>query len=356
MFPESFAEHQIALFTEPGDLVLDPFSGRGTTVFQALMMGRAAAATDINPVAYCISRAKGTPPTEDVALYRISELRRVWSSQDHASLASERRELPTFFGRAFFWTTLEQLLFLRRALRWEDDALDCFIAALCLGSLHGDRDKSPHYFSNQMPRTISPKPAYSLRFWRERDLWPHKRDVFKILQQRVSFRLAKGVPTGEGVVKRCDVRDAAQQLPEHRGLVRLVCTSPPYFNVTDYEEDQWLRLWFLGGAPHPTYQQVSTDDRHTRKHEYWRFLSEAWQGIAPLVKDGAVLACRMGGKEMDRDELLAGLLRSIRKAFPAAFLISPPEQTVLTGRQTDAFRPGSRGCEYEWDFHVRLGS
>src|SRR3990172_1169324 len=51
MFPETFAQKHIEKFTEPGDYVYDPFSGRGTTLLQALLMNRRAAASDINPVA-----------------------------------------------------------------------------------------------------------------------------------------------------------------------------------------------------------------------------------------------------------------------------------------------------------------
>jgi DNA modification methylase len=29
----------------------------------------------------------------------------------------------------------------------------------------------------------------------------------------------------------------------------LLLTSPPYYGVTNYHYDQWLRLWLLGGLP-----------------------------------------------------------------------------------------------------------
>src|SRR6266700_3770222 len=57
MFPEAFAERWINQLTRPGDLILDPFSGRGTTVFQANLMGRRGLACDINPVAFVLSKA-----------------------------------------------------------------------------------------------------------------------------------------------------------------------------------------------------------------------------------------------------------------------------------------------------------
>src|SRR5260370_33378460 len=60
MFPESFASTWIERLTKPGEVVLDPFSGRGTTAFQALLMRRRAIACDVNDVASWPRRAKNT--------------------------------------------------------------------------------------------------------------------------------------------------------------------------------------------------------------------------------------------------------------------------------------------------------
>jgi len=44
-----------------GDLVCDPFMGSGTALVEAIVNGRRAYGTDINPVAVLISKAKTTP-------------------------------------------------------------------------------------------------------------------------------------------------------------------------------------------------------------------------------------------------------------------------------------------------------
>ena len=41
----------ISKLTEKGDIVYDPFSGRGTTVIEAALLGRNGIANDINPSA-----------------------------------------------------------------------------------------------------------------------------------------------------------------------------------------------------------------------------------------------------------------------------------------------------------------
>lgn len=48
-FPRALPEWFIKLFTQPGNTVLDPFMGSGTTIFVALEMGRKAIGIDIVP-------------------------------------------------------------------------------------------------------------------------------------------------------------------------------------------------------------------------------------------------------------------------------------------------------------------
>lgn len=354
MFPESFVREQLDRHTSPGDLVFDPFSGRGTTLFESLIQGRNAVAMDINPVAYCVTGAKAWAPDLAAAVKTIDRLEEEWHQRDRVAVTAERKELPPFFGRAFHWTTLEQLLFLHGRLNWRRNKTHRFIAALVLGSLHGERDKVTKYFSNQMPRTISTKPDYSLRYWRKHDLWPHKREVFAMLRNRAEYRLREGMPDLMGNAVLADARQAAARLPKLRGRVKCVITSPPYLDVTNFEEDQWLRLWFLGNGTRPTYSSVSKDDRHVTGEGYWSFLSEAWQGVAPLLQKRAILICRMGTRRLNECEISEGLSASLAVAFGKVRLVEGPIESPLRNGQLRAFRPGAAGCSCEWDFTFEL--
>ena len=88
MFPEQFVEQQLLSYTSPGDLVFDPFCGRGTTVFESLLKGRMAAGSDVNPVAACISSAKATAPTYQLIVARIDQLECLFQeySEEHAGV------------------------------------------------------------------------------------------------------------------------------------------------------------------------------------------------------------------------------------------------------------------------------
>src|SRR6187399_1710425 len=64
-FSPRFARTVIQLFCAPGDLVLDPYMGGGTTVVEALACGREVVGNDINSLAVFLARVKTTPLSRD---------------------------------------------------------------------------------------------------------------------------------------------------------------------------------------------------------------------------------------------------------------------------------------------------
>jgi hypothetical protein len=345
MFPESFAETWIRELSKPGDVVLDPFAGRGTAPFQALLMDRVGVGADINPVAACVTRAKLRAPSLRAVLCRLDELRAGYSGRAWAPRA---RSLPPFFRHAFHVRTLPMLLYLRVALQWGNDEVDCFIAALVLGALHGEAT-SKRYLSNQMPRTISTKPNYSIAFWEERGLEPPPRDVFEVLGAAARFRFESQRPGRRGRAYFCDMRDVPQRW---RGsAATLVVTSPPYFDLTSYEEDQWLRLWFLGGPTAPGKARVTRDDRRGHATAYWRLIGDFWRSTAAVLKPSGHVVVRIGATHIEPEVLIKNVVGSALQS-PRKIQLLDTFVSDIPRRQTDAFRPGSAGCRREVDLHL----
>jgi hypothetical protein len=83
-FPAALAHAFIARYTRPGDVVLDPFSGRGTTPLQACAEGRIGAGNDLNPFAHLLTAAKVEPAGRAEALTRVAVLRLGWSAERDA--------------------------------------------------------------------------------------------------------------------------------------------------------------------------------------------------------------------------------------------------------------------------------
>ncbi len=59
-FSPAFARAAIASFTSPGDWVLDPFVGGGTSLVEARLLGRGAVGADISQLSCFVTRAKTT--------------------------------------------------------------------------------------------------------------------------------------------------------------------------------------------------------------------------------------------------------------------------------------------------------
>ena len=350
MFPEAFAEHWLAKLTRPGDLVLDPFCGRGTLPFQALLMGRRAIGCDTNPVAFCISKAKTNAPSQGRVLSRIAELEDLYCRQ---LVRAEVAKLPTFFRHAYDSETLHQLVFLRNRLRHLTSLVDGMLAALVLGSLHGETDRSDRFFSNQMPHTISTKPEYSIRFWKDRRLRAPKRDAFDLLRTQLLYRYESSPPKERGLIFQMDMRELPRHMGRFETPLRCVVTSPPYFNVTNYAEDQWLRLWFLGGPPEPKHQQFARDDRHGSIDQYWMMLADMWRSLSLVLDKNADVVIRLGATRIGPKRLIAGLEGVARVANRRIRLVDFFTSEIVK-RQTESFRPGSKGCKIEVDCHFRV--
>jgi hypothetical protein len=348
MFPESFVRRNVLAWSKRGDVILDPFSGRGTTVLESLLNGRSAIGCDTNPVAVCLSKAKAEPPQLSTVMERIDELET--ASRRFASRAPETKD--EFFTTCFHEATLRQLLFLKKKLDWRQDRTDCFIAALALGCLHGESHRTELCFSNRMPRTISTKPAYSVRWWNAKGCVAPDRDVFPILRGSAEYRYGSPLPGLKGRVVEGDVRKAGSLLRSYKGKVKLVITSPPYLDITDYHEDQWLRLWLLGGAARPITGQ-GKDDRHRRVDVYWQFLREAWKGIVPLLQDSAQVVIRIGGTRLGEGELRAGLLESLNST-ERKFRLVEARQTDIKNGQRRIFQTAPEKASVEHDFRFRL--
>ena len=354
MFPPEFVKESLLTYTGPGDVVFDGFSGRGTTLLESLLNGREAIACDINPVAYCVSAAKANPPSLPELLDEIDRLEKSYQKQLRPTLETERRRLPGFFPRGFYAETLRQLLFLRSLLMWRRTKTHRFLCALILGHLHGELNRSNNYLSNQLPHSISPKPSYSLGYWRKHDLWPPRRDVFQLLRDRAAYRLAQGGPPRRGNAACCDIRRSGKVFRHYQGRVATVITSPPYLDVTKFEEDQWLRLWFLGGPPHPTYNRISKDDRYRSQRPYWDFLVAAWKGLKPLLREKIVFVCRIGAKNVEPTDLTRSVTSTLRRVWPRVSFIADPLVTPLHKSQAKTLTPHAKGCRFEIDLVYEL--
>jgi hypothetical protein len=288
MYPLDFPLEVLKTGGKPGQWVIDPFCGRGTTNFAARLLKMPSVGIDSSPVASALAQAKLACATPG---------RIVACAQSILDAGTEPRAIPSgeFWRLAYQEQTLRKLCQLREAL-----LINCksptrtLLRAIILGALHGPRPKrTPSYFSNQSPRTFAPKPDYAVRFWNLRGMRPEVVDVLGIIKTRAERYLAAPPPDVDGVVHLADSRDAGtfRDVPKARWIV----TSPPYYGMRTYLPDQWLRLWFLGGPDHVHYRQPETQLGHKGAAYFSAEMSRVWKNVAERATSDGQLVIRFGG-------------------------------------------------------------
>jgi len=260
-FPPSLANYFIRYFTDKGDLVFDPFSGRGTTILESRILGRKSVGSDLNPVALALSKAKSYFIKPKDILNRIDELE---AEYDYALFLPEAQAQPDEIHLIFHPRTLAELCYLRVMLLNSDNKNDHFLIGAVLGIMHGGerKDGSSGYLSISMPNTFSMSPDYVRRFVQTKELNRLYRNVFDNLREKTErvFQKHKS-PRIESIVAECDAKriSRSQDFKTFKGKVDLLLTSPPYLGIVNYAKQNWIRSWFLESDPNEISEKLDDD-------------------------------------------------------------------------------------------------
>lgn len=293
-FPPSLARSLIATLTEPGDVVLDPFSGRGTTLLEARITGRIPLASDLNPIAIALSRAKNANVTSNVVLGRIDALE---AAYDPLIYMPEAQVQDDNIALIFHHRTLAQLCYLRKRLINSKEDIDRFLVGCILGIMHGAerQDGTSAYASISMPNTFSMSPDYVRRFVASNKLQRADRNVFALLRDKIG-RLggSRWDFDTRGVVARADARalTSVPEFAEYANSVKLVLCSPPYLDVVNYEKQNWIRAWFLNQHTEGTFA-TDLDDNLTLSR-WMDFAGEFTRQIRDMLSNDGVAVIVIG--------------------------------------------------------------
>lgn len=311
MFPARVAHYFIQRYSMAGDVVLDPFSGRGTTGLQGRVEGRHVICNDLNPLAYVLSRAKIDPPSWDEVTAFVDGLERSFKGmgQSDPDVSPDIRML-------YHPNTLAQLCSIRERLLSRDittwSGAESMIAGALAGIMHGSsrRDGTSQFLSISMPNTFSMSPAYVANYIRENSLPTIDQNVFECLRDKLA-RLYLDEDSGvAGTAHHCDAAALLSGRTVKPGSVDLVLTSPPYLRVVNYGASNWIRLWLLGveevgrerGAGRKRLD-ADLDHRHTFE-TYCQFMLRTVRGIQRVLnRDGVVVLIIGDVKDPGKDPL-----------------------------------------------------
>jgi len=290
----------IRRYSRPGDVVLDPFAGRGTTVLQSVLDGRRGWGNDANPMFERVCRAKVCPAT-------IGEVEAFLGEVDWDREAPEAEALD--LGMFYHERTLRELLALRHHLRAAPSATGRFVELVALSRLHGH--SSGFFSAYSFPQISVPREAQR-RINARRNQVPEYRDVSSRVTRKARQALKDCDPVAlREAGARCMLTtdDARDLVDVPTGSVHLIVTSPPFLDKVDYLLDNWLEMWFLGidlGQRSETI--VQTPDLE----EWMEFMSGSLAEMRRVLRPGGTCVVEVGDvnhnrRDINLDELIADL-------------------------------------------------
>lgn len=320
-FPAKFPPQLPRLFienlTSPGDVVLDPMVGSGTTLLEAYLTGRQAIGLDIDPLALRISTVKVHPLNAERVLETMHSITKnveqVMQSTDDHNFYSEftnhfDEETQRFITYWFSPNVYKTLFYLKREIQKIKEADLRLFFEVALSSLiitksggislaldlahtrpHRAKIVSDEYGNEilrDVPENISPT--------RLKLLTKTLRPVLAEFEKRVRVNLRGELGRNENIAPPHVIAGDAQHLPLANETVDLVVTSPPYAsNAIDYmRAHKFSLIWF--GYPLSSLSQY--------RHQYIGDDGITASGNATLPSGVQEILAILGNK--DRNKML----------------------------------------------------
>lgn len=294
-----------------GALVVDPFSGSGTTLLEAARAGARAIGYDVNPIANLIANVKliDGHDFESISAALMNQLRGD-ASRFHTS-KTEMREFP---GRDHWFPTTLQTEY-GAILDWLE--------------IHCDRDSE--YWSwlavslSALVVRFSYQDSETRYARRERRFEPGALTTAFVLKASDVRRriLERGALTGSG---EAIMASTTAGLPIEDEIVDLVVTSPPYANTMDYYLYHKQRMNVLG-YDFKAVQRQEIGSRH--EFSSYKVPADKWQ--------------------QDLDVSIEEIARILKPNGKATIIIGDSQIAgeLLDGSQAVAIASARAGLKYE---------
>jgi hypothetical protein len=301
----------IGLLSKPGEIVLDPFLGSGTTLVEAQRLGRKSIGVDLNPIACLIARAKTVSSSFKGIERAINRLERDAQKCLERSFFGRSRdsEIPPSVQPKWYtkhvlqdlgslWNLIASYRGLHEII--SKSAFSAILLPVCRETRHWG-----YVCDNSTPRG-----SY------ERDVLSEYSKVLKKLRLAYSDReidriamLGNRAKIAPVTIQCGDVRDILSRMPPES--VDLVVTSPPYFGVSDYVKSQRLSMeWFgIDIEPLRLKEICARSKRHrsSAADEYLSELGSVFTSIGACLRKGG-LCVVIVGESSKRDSLLLRVL------------------------------------------------
>lgn len=243
-FKPQLPAYFITHLTKENDFVYDPFLGRGTTIIESGLLNRQVIGNDINPLSKILSEPRFLIPDLDELLNYLNKIpltKGLKADIDlsmfyHTDTESEIVSLRNFI--------------LRKEEKGQLNDLDKWIRMVATNRLTGH---SKGFFSvYTMPPNQAVTQERQIKINKKRNQIPEYRNIKNLIMKK-SKSLIKNISKEQkeqlkkihksALFFKDDAR-YTKKIPDN--FVQLTVTSPPFLNIVQYANDNWLRTWFNG--------------------------------------------------------------------------------------------------------------
>ena len=300
MFPLDFAFEIVKKYSKQGDFIIDPFAGRCSSIYAGGVLGRNSVGIEINPVGWLYGSVKLNPADQYEVQDRLME---IYNRRNYYSRSLDK--MPEFYRICYCDEVLKFLLAARQNLDWRNNNVDATLMSILVVYLHG---KLGEALSNQMRMTKSMGMNYSVKWWKVNKMRrPPEINPLEFIFKKIEWRYEKGVPNvvdslvlfGDSTTQLEVIVD---KVKETQTKLSLLFTSPPYCSVTDYHNDQWLRLWLLGN---PEIPQPNTNEKYkgrfSSKIDYYNLLDSVFGQCTEVMADQSTIYVRTDTRDFTFD-------------------------------------------------------
>lgn len=284
-FPE-LPRYLIRKYSQPGEYVIDPMCGSGTTILEAMLNKRIGIGIDIDPIAQLITKVKTTPiasePLETASKILEMQIEKLDNSAEYNPIIPDFPYRDNWF-RSF---VLRELGIIRDGIlsineqthiSQVDDIVD-FFHVIMSSIIRDASNADPHCTRTVLRKKVRKKilPGETLRKFSQRlaQQINEMKQFSNILDDFTYFHVH--LPGGTAL--------ATELLDDS---IDLAVTSPPYINAVDYPRTHQLEMYWLGllgDGPLSKVKRKYIGTETVYKDEYRDLHVSGYQTLDPVLE------------------------------------------------------------------------
>ena len=303
----SLVHHLINVFSDKNQLVLDPFSGSGTTMFEASLQNRYSIGFDISKVAVAISNAK-------INNYNLDKIEQIlkdaqnYINKSQISKKSLKDAKEVKFNKTlkdyYHPKTFKEILLLRDFFIKKFDIKSpdwCLVFSCMLHILHGNRP----YALSRRSHPLTPY-APTGKFEYKNTIEKLKKKINLSLDCKKNLKLISGNSFIQDILKKWKVKNNS---------VDLILTSPPFAFSTKFYINNWIRFWF-GGWGIEDFEKESFNYLEKKQKKDFSVYENIFKESSRVLKKNSYMVIHLGlSDKLDMGKILLPIAKKYLKVI-----------------------------------------